>query len=91
MRPLLKLLFLVSASWNNPHPTSTYQRPPKNQKTNMLALPYYDNGGGDHGGQEEHDLSAHDGTRYTLTKKGFDICKGFQTGQCQDTGDNNMC
>ena len=73
-----------------PPPTSTYQRPAKKHKK-LLALPYYENGGGDQGGQEEHDLSAHDGTRYTLTKKGFEMCKGFQNGTCQDTGDNNMC
>ena len=76
-----------------PRPISEHPRPQKRPKTKMLALPYYDvgAGGGDGVAHADQDLSAHDGTRYTLTRKGFEPCKGFQSGQCTGTGDNHMC
>ena len=37
------------------------------------------------------DLSEHDGKLYTRNKKGLEMCKGFQTGRCCDTSQDNTC
>ena len=37
------------------------------------------------------DLSEHDGKYWIKNKRGQRLCRGWQTGQCTDTGPDNIC